>query len=46
MNDLLKPDETVEFDPKKYEKNIEKNAFPERNEEEDGIGEDQEAKDE
>lgn len=37
MEDLLKPDETVEFDQKLYEKNIKENEFPEPDEL-DGIG--------
>lgn len=46
IDKLLTPDEAVDFDEKLYEVNIEKNTFPERTEEEDGIGADQEAKDE
>lgn len=41
MEDLLKPDEMVDFDQKLYEKNIKENEFPEYDEL-DGIGVDEE----
>ena len=41
MEDLLKPDEKVDFDQTLYEKNIKENEFPEYDEL-DGFGVDEE----
>ena len=41
MNDIV--EETVEFSQELYEKNIKENTFPEINEKEDGIGDDDNA---